>query len=492
MIFKSATMWALMRGGRIEGIDFNLASRCGHSLDLSRPINDRAMLHVDNCYFLENVTVTSHRYKTHTVSNTAFRGFGGPQGMIGIERVMDVIAAHLGLDALDVRKINLYGKGKRNITPYHQKVEDNVMPEMMAELEQNANYRERRAEIRAFNEKSPYLKKGIALTPVKFGISFTQNKLNQAGALIHIYSDGSVHLNHGGTEMGQGLFVKVAQVVADIFQIDLEHIKITATSTGKVPNSSPTAASSGCDLNGMAALDAGERIKARLVKFAAQHFDCTENQVSFQDNHVLIADRKMPFGDFISLAYEGRISLSSAGFYKTPKIHFDRETHRGRPYYYYVYGAAVSEVVIDVLTGENKVVRVDILHESGRSLNPEIDKGQIEGAFIQGMGWLTTEEVVYGDTGALLTHSPSTYKIPTAGDRPKIFNLELWQKGENTQATLHRSKAVGEPPLMLALSVFSALSDAAASVGHYKIIPPLDAPATPEALLRVLEEISEK
>ncbi len=474
--------------GRIEGIDLALASRCGYSEDLSSAINDRAMFHVDNAYFLGQATITSHRYKTHTVSNTAFRGFGGPQGMMGIERVMDEIAMALGKDPLDIRKVNLYGKAPRNITPYHQHVEDNVAPELITQLEAHARYRERRAEIKDFNRASPFLKKGLALTPVKFGISFTKTHLNQAGALIHIYADGSVHLNHGGTEMGQGLLIKVAQIIAEEFAIDLGCVKITATTTGKVPNTSATAASAGTDLNGMAALNAAQEIKGRLIAFAAKHYHCAREHISFSDNHVTIGNRVIAFADLVNQAYLARVSLSSTGFYKTPEIHYDRATHRGRPFYYFSYGAAVSEVVIDTLTGENKVLRVDILHDVGRSLNPAIDRGQIEGGFVQGMGWLTTEELYFDDGGHLLTHAPSTYKIPACSDRPVEFNIEIWEKGSNLKETIHRSKAVGEPPLMLAISVFSALGDAVASVAGHKFMPRLDAPATPERILTAVEE----
>ncbi len=477
--------------GRITAIDLLLESRCGCSMDLSLPVNDRAMFHADNSYYLENVTIHSRRFRTHTVSNTAFRGFGGPQGVIAIERVMDVIALRLGLDPLEVRKINLYGKGERNITPYYQTVEDNVAPDIIAELEQKAGYRNRRQTIRAFNKNSPYVKKGIALTPVKFGISFTLTHLNQAGALIHIYADGSVHLNHGGTEMGQGLFIKVAQVVAGELGIDLDRVKISATRTDKVPNTSATAASSGTDLNGMAAQAAARTLKDRLVEFAAKKYDCPPENITFRDNMVCLDNQEISFADLVHAAYMNRVSLSASGFYKTPKIHYDRVQHKGRPFYYFAYGAAVSEVEIDTLTGEMRVIRVDILHEAGRSLNPAIDLGQIEGGFIQGMGWLTTEELVYSDRGQLMTHAPSTYKIPTCGDRPEIFNIDLWDRGYNTEPTIHRSKAVGEPPLMLGISVFSAICDAVASVGGYKINPQINAPATPEEILRAVTVIKQ-
>ncbi|MBV9045947.1 MAG: xanthine dehydrogenase molybdopterin binding subunit, partial [Alphaproteobacteria bacterium] len=440
--------------GRIEGIEFVQSSRCGYSTDLSLAIADRAMFHADNAYALPNVTIVSHRYRTHTVSNTAFRGFGGPQGMMGIERVIDAIARHLGKDPLEIRKANLYGAAPRNVTPYHQTVEDNIAPDIIAALEKKANYAARRDAIRAFNASSPILKRGLALTPVKFGISFTTTHLNQAGALVHVYADGSVHLNHGGTEMGQGLYTKVAQVVAEEFGIDLERVKITATTTGKVPNTSATAASAGADLNGKAAQAAARTIKERLIAFAAAEFKCAPEDVTFENNTVHAGARRMRFDELARAAQIARISLSSTGFYKTPKIHYDRSTHTGHPFFYFAYGAAVSEVIVDTLTGENRCLRVDLIHDVGRSLNPAIDLGQIEGGFIQGMGWLTTEELVWDEQGHLRTHAPSTYKIPACSDRPPIFNMELWPAA-NREDTIHRSKAVGEPPLMLGISVFA-------------------------------------
>ena len=478
--------------GRIEGLKIEMASRCGRSTDLSPAINDRAMFHADNCYYLSDVDILSHRYKTHTVSNTAFRGFGGPQGMIGIERVLEHVAAELDKDPLDVRMLNLYGTGAEDITPYGMRVEDNVADEILETLAGNAQYRERRAEIRRYNAGSAVLKKGIAITPVKFGISFTTQHLNQAGALVHVYADGSVHLNHGGTEMGQGLFTKVAQIVAEEFQIDVTRVKITATTTAKVPNTSATAASSGSDLNGMAALDAARKIKARLVEFAAEKYGCSKDRISFRNNRVIIENKQISFNELAKQAYLARVSLSATGFYKTPKIHYDRATHKGRPFYYFCYGASVSEVVIDTLTGENKVVRTDILHEAGRSLNPAIDIGQIEGGFVQGMGWLTTEELVYGADGQLQTHAPSTYKIPACSDRPDELNIELWKKGRNVEAAIHRSKAVGEPPFMLANSVFMAIADAVASAGNYRISPNINSPATPEEVLTAVMDTKKR
>ena len=474
--------------GVIQGVRFDQAARCGYSADLSAAIADRAMFHADNSYALHNATIHSRRMKTHTQSNTAFRGFGGPQGMVGIERVIDEIAFHLKRDPLDVRRANFYPP-KGGVTPYHMEVNDCVIAEIVDELGQSSDYRKRREAARVFNAKSPVLKKGIALTPVKFGISFTTTHLNQAGALVHVYKDGSVHLNHGGTEMGQGLFVKVAQVVAEEFQIDLDRVKITATTTGKVPNTSATAASSGSDLNGMAAKVAAETIKNRLIVFASKKYKVPEEQVVFLPNRVRVGNDEMTFGDLVAEAYLGRVSLSSTGFYATPDIVYDREKARGKPFFYFAYGAAVSEVVIDTLTGENKLLRVDILHDVGRSLNPAVDLGQIEGGFIQGLGWLTTEELWWDEKGRLRTHAPSTYKIPTANDRPDDMRIQIWEKGENRSPTIYRSKAVGEPPLMLAISAFSAITDAVSAAGDYRAFPRLDAPATPERILMAVEDV---
>jgi len=476
--------------GQIEAIAFEAASRCGMSADLSASINDRTMFHLDNAYYLDNVSILSHRCKTNTVSNTAFRGFGGPQGMVAIERVMDEIACHLQLDPLTVRKQNYYGINERNITPYHMPVTDNIIHDITAELEQSSDYAKRRAHIVQFNQNSPYIKKGIALSPVKFGISFTATHLNQAGALLHVYTDGSIHLNHGGTEMGQGLFTKVAQIVAEEFQVEIDHIKITATNTEKVPNTSPTAASSGCDLNGKAAQNAAIIIKERLIEFAASQYKVDSESIQFTEAGVKIGEQTLPFKQLVMQAYLARISLSTTGYYSTPKIHFDQATGKGHPFFYFAYGAAVSEVTIDTLTGEYKVNRVDIVHDCGDTINPAIDTGQIEGGFIQGMGWLTTEELVYDQSGRLRTHAPSTYKIPSCGDRPKELNIHL-RCDANREDTVYRSKAVGEPPLMLGISVFNALTDAVASVTDYTSCPNLNAPATPERVLMACEALRE-
>lgn len=475
--------------GRIHAVDAVYAARCGWNADLSGPVTDRALFHMDNCYFYPAVRGRSEPLLTHTCSNTAFRGFGGPQGMVGAERFIEEVAYATGLDPLEVRRRNLYGDADRNVTPYHQTVEDHIAGDVIAELERRCDYQARRAAIREANASSPIVKRGIALTPVKFGISFTATWYNQAGALVHVYTDGTIALNHGGTEMGQGLYVKVAQVVAHAFGIGLEQVKITATTTGKVPNTSATAASSGSDLNGMAALDACETIKKRLTAFAAKHWQEQPEDVAFLPGRVKVGLREIPFKELVAAAYMARTQLSATGFYATPKIHWDRKSGRGHPFYYFSYGAAAAEVAIDTLTGEYKVERVDILHDCGRSLNPAIDKGQIEGGFVQGMGWLTTEELVWDKKGRLWTHAPSTYKIPVASDRPRIFNVHLLENAPNREPTIHRSKAVGEPPLMLSISVLHALSDAVASVGDYRICPRLDAPATPERVLDAVERV---
>ena len=479
--------------GRICGLDIQYAANCGFSADLSAAIADRAMFHTDNAYYLGDVEIRSYRCKTNLVSNTAFRGFGGPQGMVAIERIIDEIAMTVGRDPMDVRIVNYYDTKDRNTTPYHMVVEDNVLSELTDDILKASDYRKRREEIKAFNAESPVLKKGLSLTPVKFGISFTTTFLNQAGALIHVYQDGSVHLNHGGTEMGQGLFIKVAQVVAEEFQIDLDQIKITPTNTGKVPNTSATAASSGADMNGMAARDAAMTIKNRLIAFAAEKYGVAESTVRFVPGKVIVGDKEeLGFADLIKQAYLARVSLSATGYYATPKIHYDRESASGRPFYYFAYGMACSEVLIDTLTGEYKVTRVDIIHDVGRSLNPAIDLGQIEGGFIQGMGWLTSEELWWDDKGSLRTHAPSTYKIPACSDRPEDFRMELWSSGRNVEKTIHRSKAVGEPPLMLAISVHRAIADAVASVAGHKVVPALDTPATPEAVLHAVADCAKR
>jgi xanthine dehydrogenase large subunit len=489
--------------GRIEAVRGEFAARCGYSSDLSGPVTDRALFHADNAYFYPHVMLNSHPLKTNTVSNTAFRGFGGPQGVIAAERIVEEIAYHRGLDPLEIRKRNFYGTPEdaagangegddargRCVTPYHQTVEDNIAPRIVAELESGADYAVRRRAVLDWNARGGVIRRGIALTPVKFGISFTATWYNQAGALLHVYSDGSLHLNHGGTEMGQGLNTKVAQVVADELQVDVDRIKITRTTTEKVPNTSATAASSGSDLNGMAAADAARQIRERLAEFAAERWQTEPSRVRFAANEVHVGGERVPFSDLVREAYMARVHLSAAGFYKTPKIHWDRATGKGRPFYYYAYGAACSEVAVDTLTGEYRVERTDILHDVGRSLNPAIDRGQVEGAFVQGMGWLTTEELWWDGAGQLRTHAPSTYKIPLASDRPRVFNVALAEWSENRERTIRRSKAVGEPPFMLGISVLEALSMAVASVADYRECPRLDAPATPERVLLAAERL---
>ena len=474
--------------GRILGLDLTLASRCGFSADLSGPVNDRAVFHCDNAYWLPDVAVHSFRCRTNTVSDTAFRGFGGPQGMFPIELVIDEVARALHRDPLDVRIANLYGTTTRNLTPYGMAVEDNVAPEIIAQLEVSARYRQRRRAIAQWNHDNPVIKRGIALTPVKFGISFTATHYNQAGALLHLYNDGTLLLNHGGTEMGQGLFTKVAQIVAQELGVPLATVRVSASDTSKVPNASPTAASSGSDINGMAARNAARTLRERLVAFAARNFDCDPENVVFANGSVTAGGKSLPFAEFARMAYMARVQLSATGFYTTPKIHYDRKTLTGRPFFYFAYGAAVSEVAIDTLTGEHRLLAVDILHDVGSSLNPALDRGQIEGGFIQGYGWLAMEELWWNDEGELKTHAPSTYKIPTAHDVPAHFHIDFFGQ-PNREETIYRSKAVGEPPLMLALSAFQALRDAIAGVGAYELAPRLDAPATDERILAAVEDI---
>jgi xanthine dehydrogenase large subunit len=479
--------------GVIQALDLELSGGCGMSPDLSDAIVDRAMFHADNAYFLPSARIVGHRVKTNTVSNTAFRGFGGPQGMVAIEGIIDDIARAAGRDPLAVRQANFYcEEGERDTTHYGQKIEQHIIPGLVQRLEQTSDYQARREAIVAFNRTSAVLKKGIALTPVKFGISFTAQHLNQAGALLHVYTDGSIQLNHGGTEMGQGLFTKVAQVVAHELQVDIDTILCMSTRTDKVPNTSPTAASSGTDLNGMAARDAACKIKAHLLEFAAEHFSVEAADVRLHDNKLIAGDVEMSFAEFVQLAYINRIPLSATGYYRTPKIFYDREKAQGRPFFYFANGAAVAEVLVDTLTGEYKLLRADLCQDVGQSLNPAIDIGQVEGAFIQGMGWLTTEELIWGDDGRLQTNNPASYKIPAIGDTPPEFNVELLPDSPNVEATIYHSKAVGEPPLMLGISVWSALRDAVSSLSDYSISPRLDPPATPEAVLRAVQQITQE
>ena len=475
--------------GRILAAQVDMVSRAGWSADLSPPVMTRALCHFDNAYWLPNVDMHGYCARTNTQSNTAFRGFGGPQGALAVEVALDSIARKLKLDALDVRLANLYGLQENNITPYGQTVEDNVLRPLIDELVATSDYRARRQSIEAFNAGSTVLKKGLALTPLKFGISFNVVHLNQAGALVHIYTDGSVLVNHGGTEMGQGLNTKVAQMVAHTLGVSMARVRVTATDTNKVVNTSATAASTGSDLNGKAAADAARQIIERLTTFLAEREQVPLDAVRFIDDHVYIGDQQLPFEQVISEAYFARIQLWSDGFYTTPKLHWDRTSMQGRPFFYFAYGAAVSEVLIDTLTGEWKLLRADVLHDVGQSINPAVDIGQIEGGFIQGMGWLTSEELYWHpQTGRLMTHAPSTYKIPTASDCPADFRVKLFSN-INVEDTIHRSKAVGEPPLLLPFSVFLAIRDAVSSVGHHSIDPPLHAPATPEAILDAVDAV---
>lgn len=469
--------------GLLCGVKIDLAGNCGYSLDLSGSIVDRAMFHADNAYYLGDARITGYRCRTNTASNTAYRGFGGPQGMVAIEQIMDHIARERGLDPLALRKRNYYGKQNRNITHYHQQVEDNLLDEITEQLEQSSDYQARRAEISAFNARSPLLKRGLALTPVKFGISFTSSFLNQAGALILIYTDGTVQLNHGGTEMGQGLNTKIIQIVAEVLQIEVDKIQITATDTGKVPNTSPTAASSGADLNGKAAQNAAEILRDRMTQMLCQLHQCDASEVSFRNGIVRAGEKHYTFADVAQLAWLNQVPLSANGYYRVPGIHYDRLAGRGQPFYYFAYGAACCEVVIDTLTGEYRLLRADILHDVGASLNPAIDIGQVEGGFVQGVGWLTCEELVWSEKGQLLTDGPASYKIPAISDVPADLRVTLVENRKNPQDTVFHSKAVGEPPFMLGIAAWCALQDAVASVGGYARHPQLDAPATPERVL---------
>ncbi|MGC4062260.1 MAG: xanthine dehydrogenase molybdopterin binding subunit [Aquabacterium sp.] len=475
--------------GRITAARIDMVSRCGFSADLSAPVMTRALCHFDNAYYLPAVDMHGYCARTNTQSNTAFRGFGGPQGALAIEVILDSVARKLGKDPLDVRLANLYGINDRNTTPYGQLVEDNVLRPLIDELAHSSGYRARRDAIAAFNAGSPVLKKGLALTPLKFGISFNVVHLNQAGALVHVYSDGSILVNHGGTEMGQGLNTKVAQMVAHTLGVKPERVRVSATDTSKVANTSATAASTGSDLNGKAAADAAMQIRERLKIMLAARHGVAPDAVVFEHDQVTIGTTSSSFEDVVAAAYLARVQLWSDGFYATPKLHWDRQTMQGRPFFYFAYGAAVSEVLVDTLTGEWKLLRADVLHDVGQSINPALDIGQVEGAFIQGMGWLTSEELWWHpESGKLMTHAPSTYKIPTASDCPADFRVKLF-KNQNVEDTIYRSKAVGEPPYLLPFSVFLAIRDAVSSVGRHKIDPPLRAPATPEAILDAVDAV---
>ena len=469
--------------GKILGVEFDQALRCGMSFDLSKAVAERAVMHADNAYSIPHMKITSRLCKTNTPSNTAFRGFGGPQGMMGIERVIDHIAHDLKVDPLTIRQKNFYPDHSSPIhgkTPYGQVVNDSIINDLTNRLVVDSDYHRRRQAIQDYNATSSYFRRGIALTPVKFGISFNKTMLNQAGALVHVYTDGSVMLNHGGTEMGQGLFTKIKQITASAFGLSPRHIRTTPTHTGKVPNTSATAASSGTDLNGMAAWRAAVTIRDRMAEHLGHLYQLPPEDIIFADDHVHMKDEKITFAEAANLCWQGRVSLSSTGYYATPDIHWDPEKGQGQPFYYYAYGAAVTEVMVDLMTGESRLLQVDILHDAGASINPAIDLGQIEGGYIQGMGWLTMEELVYGDDGRLLTHAPSTYKIPACSDRPLRSSIKLYPSTGNLSATIGKSKAVGEPPFMLGMSAFFALSDA---IGYNQDrYPSLDAPATAERL----------
>lgn len=486
--FKNAFKVATDSKGIIQGTQARINGLCGHSADLSEAIVDRAMFHCDNAYYLADADIVGYRCRTDTVSHTAFRGFGGPQGMVLAEAMIDAIARELGEDPLTIRQRNLYDTKERNTTQYGMEIEHNNLPDLINKLAESSEYWQRREQIKAFNKQQKVLKKGLALTPVKFGISFTAKHLNQAGALVHVYTDGSIQVNHGGTEMGQGLHTKIQQIAANEFGVDLENIDVTSTRTDKVPNTSPTAASSGTDINGKAVQNACIAIKQRLAAFWAEKNEATADEVRFVDGKVEVAEQTISFTDLVQAAYMERVSLSATGFYKTPKIHYDRSTGKGRPFFYFANGASVSEVTIDTLTGEYSVDRVDILHDVGTSLNPAIDIGQIEGGFIQGMGWLTTEELLWNDKGHLISNNAATYKIPAIGDTPKVFNVDLYPH-PNEEDSIYHSKAVGEPPLMLAMSVWCALKDAVSSITGYQVDPKLDPPATPEKVLKAIADL---
>jgi len=479
--------------GVIEGLKIKLAARCGISPDLSGAINSRALLHIDNAYYLPNVLVENYLCKTNTSSSTAFRGFGGNQGMMVIENIIDNIARSLKKDPSEIRRRNFYQKEKKNITHYGMKIEDNVIHEIFDSLIRSSNYKSRQLNIKKFNLENKYLKKGIAITPVKFGISFTTWHLNQAGALVHIYyNDGSVHVNTGAVEMGQGTYTKIAQLAANELGLPFNKIKVSATRTDKVPNTSASAASSTTDLNGAAALNAIHKIKQNLASFVKRKYKMKNGEAIYENGLVKFKGKSFRFNSLIKEAYLNRVSLSSSGFYATPKIHFNKKKFLGRPFLYFCYGAAVSEVLIDTLTGENKILRVDIIHDAGRAINPAIELGQIEGGFVQGAGWLTMEEVNWKSNGQLITHSPSTYKIPAVNDMPEKFNVEIYKKGKNNENVINKSKTTGEPPLMNAMSVFFAIKNAIASIGNYNITPILDAPATPEKILMSINQLKRK
>ncbi len=489
------------KDGKINALDIDLNLDAGSSSDLTMAILERAMFHVDNAYYIPNLRIIGSTWKTNLPSNTAMRGFGGPQGMAVIENIIDRIARFLRKDALEIRKLNFYKQESENLTHYSQKVENNRLPLLYEQLIKSSDYFQRHNQINQFNIPKAFginrfTKRGMAMTPVKFGISFTTSFLNQAGALVNIYKDGTVLVNHGGTEMGQGLHTKILKIASDELGISAEFIKVNSTNTSKVPNTSATAASSGTDLNGMAVKNAISKLKERLAKVALKKWLINKestNKIIFENNEVYVGNQPelyISFADLINLTYLERTSLSATGFYKTPDIHFDKDKGKGKPFHYFAFGMAVSEVEVDTLTGYTRVLRTDILHDVGKSLNKGIDKGQIEGGFIQGLGWVTTEDLKYDEKGNLLNHSPDTYKIPTIQDLPKDFRVDFLKNVPNPN-TIKQSKAVGEPPFMLALSVWLAIKDAISAVGDHKIEPEFSLPATNEVILKSIEKIRE-
>jgi xanthine dehydrogenase large subunit len=493
--FNSRWKVGFNRDGSIVALAVDHFSNGGCSTDLSHAVLERAMLHTDNAYFMPNIRITGRVCRTNLPSNTAFRGFGGPQGVACIENIIESIAKRLGRDSLEIRRLNCYGTSDRNVTPYGQLVQNNTLPEIFEKLARSADYVKRRAEIDAFNQSSRTHLRGLAITAVKFGISFTKKTLNQANALVNIYQDGTVIVSTGATEMGQGVHTRIRQIVADELGIPYDSVIAGTTSTDKNHNTSPSAASSSTDLNGAAAVDACARLRARLAEFCANRIfaDVEGGLTSSPDDVVFengfVYDRRAPqhrmtFAQVICRAYIERVNLGERGFYATPGVDFNRETGKGHPFLYYTNGAAASEVLIDRLTGETKLMRVDLLMDAGICINPGIDRGQITGGFIQGMGWVTMEELKYTPDGALLSHSPTTYKIPNMGDLPPVFNVELLDNPNNT-ISLHRSKAVGEPPLLLGISVWAAVKNAI-SYASGDEVPDLKVPATGEQILMAL------
>ncbi len=484
--------------GMLLGLSAELHCDGGCATDLTFAILQRAMLHIDNTYFIPDITVVGKAYRTNLPSNTAFRGFGGPQGMAVVEQVIDRVARTLGLDAAEVRRRNFYGTDSRNVTHYGQTVERNHLPLLFDRLTASSGYAKRRADAGIFNASHEFVKRGIALTPVKFGISFTTSFLNQAGALVLIYKDGTILVNHGGTEMGQGLHTKMQQIAAREFGVSLDRVKVNATNTAKVPNTSATAASAGSDLNGMAVKNAADILKARIAEAIAPVLtggntsDPTRPEdILFEKNSIVDgrhAGRSISFADAMPVMQRLQVSLSASGFYKTPGIGWDSVKGTGKPFFYFAFGMAVTEAELDLLTGRHTILRADILYDVGESLNPQIDLGQIEGGFVQGLGWCTTEEIKWDDKGNLLTHSPDTYKIPSVQDIPREFYTALLDNVPNP-GTIHSSKAVAEPPFMLALSAWLAIKDALSAASNHTKEPEFSLPATNEVILLSLEKL---